>query len=118
MCLPADFIDNIRLEIKNIQSELVHLKITSFEADPILARMSVRGNSNIVMSNNSDIFVHNSKTMLLHSFKHVKRSGPLTNIQLTMCNKETTIFIHACLKNRFINLSNKTLFTVPSYPIF
>ena len=117
-CLPADFIERVHSEIENLDSNLLELKLASLQADPILAKRSVDGISQVIMSNDCDLFVHNPKGILLYTFKYLKRTGTLTNIQLATCHNKTAIFISNCLKNRFINLSTKQLFIDPKIPLF
>ena len=59
----------------------------------------------MIMSNDSDLFVHNPKCILIHSFKTKKKDGSLYDIVLATSSKSQAEWIRKSLVLRFAELA-------------
>ena len=71
--MPLTFIEDIKFEISQINSNWVYLMQASSQADSILAKCSADKISNIIMPSDNNIFAHNPKAVIINSFSRSKR---------------------------------------------
>ena len=117
--LSIDFTSSLKDEINNIDSKLAVVSIAELQADPVIAKRSITLESQMIMSNDSDLLVHNPKCILIHSFKTKKKDGSLYDIVLATSSTTQAEWIRKTLVQRFTELSElKVLIKNPPYVSF
>ena len=100
-------------------SDLQYIKSKDFQADPIIAKRSIDGVSDVIWSSDSDFAVHNPNAILIKDFKYSRSSHNPDDIVLWTGNNSMVEKISALLKRRFpIFEQGADIFVAPKFPLF
>ena len=104
--------------LQHTSSDIEFIVSDKFQADPIIAKRSVDGVSNLIWSSDSDFAVHNPEALLIKDFKLSRRSNVPYDVILWTGDGVIADHVSTLLMNRFPAFKdNHNIFSIPKFPV-